>query len=575
MTAAPAELPLAESQPASKQCPVWLCFLLGALVGLSGYFALGFDHVFKPHHIDWIFHFTEKEPYYDPGTYFLGWNYFRHAPWTLPPGTNRDYGMEFGGAIVYSDSVPLMAFVLKPFSRWLGPIFQYQGVWILVCFLLQGAFASLLAFRFVRHLGPNLLIAAFFVLSPTLMERGWNQYAHMGQWLILWSLYVYLRDRQQPIRWIWGLLAMLGVLTSFYYVPMVLAIWAADAIKAALIQRRPILKLAIEAGMMICVTLGTMWLAGYFTISLANADTQDFGKFSTNLLGLIDPWGFGLFMIPLPKSPLWIGEGFCYLGLGMLVLGASAFVELLKSPPSRRAVVPLLPLIAMLLGLTLFSLSNHIAFGGHVLALPAFWWRLGAIFRASGRMIWPVYYALWLAIFYLTIRYLRPPQATLVLAVALCIQLVDLSPLYLALRNRYVTPRHWRSPLKDPFWAAAAHKYKRISVIPSGVPFAYAPIALLGSNNGIPTNAASLARYPYGEVIDRITDARIRALLDDKPDRETIYIVPPDDLFQADTRNLTHEHGVGRINGYNVVAPYWFADGHAVGPGDIPPGTAH
>ncbi len=234
MTAVAAELPPPEkAQPATKLCPVWLCFLLGSLVGLGGYFALGFDHTFKPHHIDWIFHFTEKEPYYDPGTYFLGWNYFRHTPWALPPGKNKDYGMEFGGAIVYSDSVPLMAFILKPFSNSLGPIFQYQGIWILVCFLLQGAFASLLASRFVRYLGPNLLIAAFFVLSPILIERGWNQYAHMGQWLLLWSLYLYLRDRQHSIRWMWGLLAMLAVLTSFYYVPMVLAIWAADALEAS------------------------------------------------------------------------------------------------------------------------------------------------------------------------------------------------------------------------------------------------------------------------------------------------------------------------------------------------------
>ncbi len=478
MTAAAAELPrLDESRTASKPCPVWVCFLLGALVGLGGFFALGFNHVFKPHHIDWIFHFTQKEPYYDPGTYFLGWNYFRHAPWGIPPGVNRDYGMEFGGAIVYSDSVPLMAFVLKPFTRSLGPIFQYQGIWILLCMLLQGAFASLLASRFTRHLAPNLLIAAFFVLSPIWIERGWNQYAPHGSMADSLALYLYLRDRQSAFRWTWGLLAMLAVLTSFYYVPMVLAIWAADALKGALIQRRSILKLGMESGMMVCVTLGTMWLAGYFTISLANADTLDFGKFATNLLGLLDPWGFSLFLIPLPKGRLWIGEGFCYLGMGMLLLGASAMVELLKSPPSRRAVVPLLPLIGMLLGLALFSLSNHIALGSHVLALPDFWWRLGAIFRASGRMIWPVYYALWLAIFYLTIRYLTPARATLVLAVAICIQIVDLSPLYLALRERYVTPYHWRTPLRDPFWASAVHKYKHISVVPSGVVFPYAPFA--------------------------------------------------------------------------------------------------
>ncbi len=325
---------------------------------------------------------------------------------------------------------------------------------------------------------------------------------------------------------------------------------------------------------MICVTLGTMWFAGYFTISLQNADTQDFGKFATNLLGPIDPWGFGLFTVNLPKSPLRLGEGFCYFGLGMLILGGSAFVELLKSPPSRRALIPLLPLIAMLMGLALFALSNDIAFGSHVLALPNFWWRFGAIFRASSRMFWPVYYGLWMEIFYLTVRYLRPGRASIVLAVALCIQIVDLSPLYLGLHRLYSTPYHWRTPLRDPFWAAAAHKYRKISAVPSGVVFPYAPISLFGSSNGIPTNGASLARYPYGLTIDRITDGRIRDLTEDKPDPDTLYIVPPDDLFASVTRNLSHEHGVGHLNGYNVIAPFWFADGHAASPGGIQPGKA-
>ncbi len=577
MTAvATAELPpLGEAQPQPPRgLPAARDFAVGALAGLVAYFALGFDHVFRPHYIGWLFFFTGKEPYYDPTTYFLGWHYFRHAPWTLPIGLNRDYGMEFGGSIVYSDSTPILAFLFKPFARWMAPVYQYQGIWILICFLLQGAFASLLASRFVRHIASKILIAGFFVLSPLMLERAWTEYAHMGQWLLLWAIYLYLGERRRPVRWVWAVLAILAVTTNFYYVPMVLMIWAADVVKAWWLERRPWRWLAAEGGMLFCVTLFSMWMSGYFAISLKNAQTDDFGKFATNLLGPIDPWGSSLFFqSPLPKSPFWLGEGYCYFGLGMLILAAGAFIEWLKRPTSRRAMLRLLPLIVVLLGLAFFSLSNRIAFGARVLELPNFWWKLGDIFRASGRMMWPAYYGLWLAIFYLTIRNLKPWRAALVLAVALCIQVIDLSPNATSVRNRYVTYREWRTPLRDPFWASAVHKYRRIVVVPSGHPFAYAPIAFLASSNGMPTNGASLARYPSGDIIGPISDRRARSLIDNKPDPDTLYIVPPDDAFKDWTRNLTRVHGVGQVNGYNVVAPNWFADGHAPVPGSIQPGA--
>lgn len=567
-----AELPqLDESQRISKPCPVWLLFLIGGLLGLGPYFAIGFNLTLRPHHIDWLLHFTDKEPYWDPGTYFLGWHYFRHAPWTLPPGANPDYGMEFGGAIVYSDSVSVMAFILKPFTRYLGPVFQYQGIWILLCFLLQGAFGSLLASRFVRYLVPNLLIAAFFVISPVLLERGWNQYAHMGQFLLLWALYLYLGDRRGEIRWAWVIPVMLAVTTSFYYVPMILAIWFADVLKAWLVQGRRLRSISLEVVMIFCVLLGTMWAAGYFTIAVADAQTLDFGKFSTNLLGLIDPWDFSLFLQKAPKSPYWLGEGYCYLGLGMLLLGGSAIVELFKTPPSRQIVIRALPLIAPVAFLALFSLSNRIAFGAHVADLPNFWWKLGPIFRATGRMIWPAFYAIWTGIFYMTVRYLRPGKAAVVLAVALAIQIADLSPMVRYLHEFYNMPLGWRTPLRDPFWTSAVHKYRRIAVIPSGYPFHYAPIALLGASNGIPTNAVSLARFPAPVVIDAVTNSRIQAMREDKPDRDTLYIVPLDDLFRNFKQNLTHEHGVGTINGYNVIAPFWFADDHPDARGGLEP----
>ncbi len=195
------------------------------------------------HKLDWLFSPTDQNPYYDPATYYLGWNYFRHAPWSWPIGMNRDYGMEFGASIVYSDSIPVMAFLFKPFSPWLMPHFQYVGLWILICYLLQGMFAMLIASRLASRLLPKILITAFFVVSPVLLERSKSQYAHIGHWLILWAIYLYLRERRGRIRWVWTALAALAVTTSFYMLPMILAMWFADAVKAAREPGRKVLHL--------------------------------------------------------------------------------------------------------------------------------------------------------------------------------------------------------------------------------------------------------------------------------------------------------------------------------------------
>ena len=79
----------------------------------------------------------------DPATHFLGWHFFRNEPWHLPLGLNWAYGMEMSSSIVYTDSIPLLALIFKPFSNYLPTLFQYTGLWILICFALQGTFGWL------------------------------------------------------------------------------------------------------------------------------------------------------------------------------------------------------------------------------------------------------------------------------------------------------------------------------------------------------------------------------------------------------------------------------------------------
>ena len=84
----------------------------------------------------------------DIAQHFLGWHFFRGEPWMLPPGASPRYGLDMGSSIVFTDSIPLLAFAFKAIRAVLPSHFQYAGLWMLFCFIAQGLCALLLIRRF-------------------------------------------------------------------------------------------------------------------------------------------------------------------------------------------------------------------------------------------------------------------------------------------------------------------------------------------------------------------------------------------------------------------------------------------
>ena len=97
--------------------------------------------------IDWIFHGKDMTHHY------VGWSYFKNDIWRFPPGSNPMYGLENASSIVYSDSIPLLAFFFKIFKNYLPNNFQYFSFWIFLCFFLQG----LISFKLINFYTNNIL----------------------------------------------------------------------------------------------------------------------------------------------------------------------------------------------------------------------------------------------------------------------------------------------------------------------------------------------------------------------------------------------------------------------------------
>jgi hypothetical protein len=128
----------------------------------------------------------------DYGTQFLGWHFYRNEPlWQLPFGLVRSYGEQRGSSLVYTDSIPLFAFIFRPFSPALPHYFQYIGLWLLTCFCLQGFFSWKLAQGLTTSLPLKVLICCFFLFAPPFLFRVNNGHSVCAQWMILAGIYCF------------------------------------------------------------------------------------------------------------------------------------------------------------------------------------------------------------------------------------------------------------------------------------------------------------------------------------------------------------------------------------------------
>ena len=73
--------------------------------------------------------------------------------------------------VSFTDSIPLFAIFFKLFSAVLPSTVQYFGLFVLICFMLQGGFGALLAGLFNKNTLNCILIASIFLLTPVTIER--------------------------------------------------------------------------------------------------------------------------------------------------------------------------------------------------------------------------------------------------------------------------------------------------------------------------------------------------------------------------------------------------------------------
>lgn len=377
--------------------------IIAAFIGAVIFILIYGFHILNPFYTDWLMNGGDLMQHY------LGWEFFRKSDWFFPIGMTNQLSYPVQTSVIFTDSIPLFAVFFKVFTAGIEGRFQYFGFFGISCFMLQGFWAARLLQRWLTDKGQVLLGSAFFILSPVVIFRMYYHTALAAHWIILISIYLcavhkenYQKLVKTSLQW-----AIVGVLVGsihLYFVPMC-AMLLGGYVLYSFVEERKIKINYIIPGISFGIGLfGTVWLLGGLTSGIDTGSSDSLGYYSFNLNGFLNPIGYSKVMKWLDVYTEGQYEGFSYLGLGVIILLVGAivgFVLLWKSwfQKMKKSWLKVVIVAGVIFTLILLAASPKITFNSHLLLeLPdidivmKYW----SIFGSSGRIVWPVYYLLFL-----------------------------------------------------------------------------------------------------------------------------------------------------------------------------------
>ena len=492
----------------------------GALVGAMFFYWIAGTRVIDVTQFEWLMKLDWR-------INFLGWHLFRNDPWQWPPGRIEGYLAGEGTSIGFTDSVPLAALALKPFDSWLPTPFQYFGLWLLLCFILQGMFGALIARIYTRSSLVQIAAAALFVLAPTLLIRVGHP-ALTAHFVLLWAIYLYLAsDRERPASAISQIVLGFTVgLVHPYLAAMTLALLATIPLRDRSARS------VAAFGATLVATTAAWWTAGLLAVSnTTDLSAGGLGLYSMNALSPITPRGWSVLLPEWPVAhEMQAYEGFQYLGAGVLALLLVAFaIVMLRRRRVRWGVVT--PLLAACVLCALYALSPRVTLGDSVLidfSNPQLD-RL-AFFRASGRFFWPMTYWLLAASVATIVTRVSARTAGTILVVVVALQFVDQHNAHAERRatSRSAAFHAWPRQLVSPAWHEVLPHYDRVLIVPAsqcgGAPIEHEELAYLAGLHGLTINSGLGARWDE-TARRRHCGALDRAVASGQIDDRSLFVV--------------------------------------------------
>lgn len=240
------------------------------------------------------------------------------------------------------------------------------------------------------------------------------------------------------------------------------------------------------------------------------------------------------------------------------MLAAYALAHLLAQPSRWRELQYWLPLLAVCIILFVAALSNKITLGDKVLIeipWPPTILNALAIFRASGRFVWPLYYLLLWSVLAAIVRYCPPRLATVLLIIGITLQFTDLHGKFAEFRHEFRHQPIWQTPLKDPLWEQAAEHYHHFSVVPPQLGGdSYIPLAHLAARHGASIDVGDVAR-PDNAALKAYADKQSAEIAGGRLRSDTLYILPHAAELDASRSHLGANVEIRSADGYVLLLP--------------------
>ena len=528
-----------------KRIPIHI--ILAILVGTFWYLVIGKGSL-NPINISWTF--THK----DLAQHFLGWEFFRNEPFTFPLGKIQNYGFPFGTSLAFTDSIPLAGIFFKLFNPLLPDDFQYFGIWLLACFILQAYFSIMILRKVTTNLAVLALGTSLLLLSPPLLFRAYVHISLTSHWLILWGIYLVLegRESQGKITWQWPVLFFCASAVHLYFVPMTLLLFCVYLINAKL-NDYSYRELLFELGLNLIVIFAANMIIGNFILNGEDLNIGGLGIYSMNLNALFDPLIYSRFLKELPKATEGQYEGFNYLGMGNIILLVWSILLVVKNYSQIRLRKRDITIISACFIFSLIALSNQITFWNHTLVvidLPGFIDKIYGIARGTGRFFWPVFYFLINNMLILTINKIRARLAIVLLIIIVVVQFVDISPLIRNIQAR--TTFTWETPLQNEFWGKVPAYFSHVIIYPADYLLVinnYEPIAHMAATNHLKLNAGFMARWPV-EATSQYAEAKFRKAIKGNIKPNLLFVImDPNAITRIQSEKLV----VLNIDGYTIM----------------------
>ena len=583
-------------------------------VSLGSFFYWYFTRLngLDPRDVNWLLPFWHGN--IDSAQHYLGWEYFRSAPllqW--PIGKTPNLGPGSGSSIAMTDSIPLLAFIFKPFTYWYQGTFQYFGIWTLICFVLQSIVSWKLLGIWLKNQFLRSLGCCFFVIAPAFLDRLTFHFALAAHWVILFALYLFFRKEFSFKFWI--LLGIVSILIQPYLAIMVSAVFL-----VSLVGNENFLKqLVLYVG-----AVGFFaYQSGLFVFGFSNAGSEGFGTYSSNGLSMVDP-GFPDFdRVPWStKVPnVWenIGqrEGFAFLGSGILLIAVVVFLKQLLSNrrcfgnwpgwvvvlacanfarvrndqsflvllgavlisicvmrihslfPAER--ITAIKIVCMTIGFSMFALSNEVLVGEYRpinVEVPAVFMDLVAVARSSGRFIWlPMYLVMTVVV--VSVLKLFPRRVSPVLVfVVLLLQINDSSQATRFLSDTYTRPGP-ENNLPSATWEILGIRYQSVEFVPAAhkprlldsnpdfqntAGWLWRDVGVLGQKYDWELNSFYFGRVPEAAFLKENTEVNERLQSGDF-DSSVLYIFIGSDEWELAKKSARSPDLIGTLDGVPVLAP--------------------